>query len=281
MAEFPRTEIGGLSVSRLIIGTNWFLGFSHKSVAKDKLIHATATRENIANLLETFLRAGVDTMIGTRPEKKLQDAVKDAEDRVGRGIISIGSPSFNDLNGPGLKGEVEKACEEYAKIGCKILIPHQMTTDALLDKSTRTIRRGDEIMKVIRAYGLIPGLSNHAPEAVVYADETDLDVETYIQIYNAIGFLMQIEVEWVHHVIQNAKKPVMTIKPMAAGRLTPLAGLAFAWSTIRDKDMVAAGAMTPDEAKEIIEISLAQIERRRPDFELQRTRSKASVDRKR
>ena len=135
-------------------------------------------------------------------------------------------------------------------------------------------------MKIIRAHGLIPGLSNHSPEAVVYADETGLDVETYIQIYNCIGFLMQIEVEWVHHVIQNAKKPVMTIKPMAAGRLTPLAGLPFVWNTIRDRDMVAAGAMTPDEAKEVIEISLSQIERRRPDFELQRTRSKASVDKK-
>ena len=34
------------------------------------------------------------------------------------------------------------------------------------------------------------------PESIVYADETDLDVATYISIYNAYGFLMQVEVDW-------------------------------------------------------------------------------------
>ena len=28
-----------------------------------------------------------------------------------------------------------------------------------------------------------------------------LDVETYIQIYNSMGFLMQIEVDWVQRII--------------------------------------------------------------------------------
>jgi len=38
MEKFPRTIVGGLSVSRLVIGTNWFLGFSHTSRAKDIFI---------------------------------------------------------------------------------------------------------------------------------------------------------------------------------------------------------------------------------------------------
>jgi hypothetical protein len=41
---------------------------------------------------------------------------------------------------------------------------------------------------------------------------------------NAAGFLMQLEVDWIHRIIWNAKHPVMTIKPMAAGRLLPLVG---------------------------------------------------------
>lgn len=280
MADFPRTSIGGLSVSRLVIGTNWFLGFSHKSVAKNGVINDNATRGMIASILEAFLREGVDTMIGTRPGKKLEDAIKDAEDRAGRGIISIGTPHFDEIRGPGLVDEVKRKADEYARVGCKVLMPHQCTTDALLDRMSRTIRRGDEIMRAIRERGLIPGLSNHAPEAAIYADESGLDVETYLQIYNPIGFLMQVEIEWVHGVIQRAKKPVLTIKPMAAGRVTPLAGLAFAWSTIRDRDMVAVGTMTPDEAKECIDISRSLIERRSPEVELQKTRSKKSLERK-
>jgi hypothetical protein len=124
---------------------------------------------------------------------------------------------------------------------------------------------------------MIPGLSTHMPETSVYADRTGLDVATYIQIYNAAGFLMQIEVDWVHRMIWNARKPVITIKPLAAGRLPPLVGLAFSWSSLREIDMVCIGVYTPYEAEEAIELSLAILERRAPRVELQETRSKASM----
>jgi hypothetical protein len=56
----------------------------------------------------------------------------------------------------------------------------------------------------------------------------------------------------------------MTIKPMAAGRVTPFVGLSFSWATIRPQDMVTVGCLTPDEAREDVEISRAALERRRP-----------------
>ena len=78
-------------------------------------------------------------------------------------------------------------------------------------------------------------------------------------------------------VIREAKKPVMTIKPFAAGRLLPPVGLAFVWNTIRDQDMVTAGCTTADEAKEVVEISLDLLARRIPSHDLQATRSKRSL----
>ena len=124
---------------------------------------------------------------------------------------------------------------------------------------------------------MIPGLSTHMPEVPVYADETNLDVATYIQIYNAAGFMMQIEVDWVQRMIWGRKKPVITIKPLAAGRLEPLVGLAFVWATLRPIDMITVGCMTADEAREVIEISMALLEQRLPNITLQETRSKASM----
>ena len=102
-------------------------------------------------------------------------------------------------------------------------------------------------------------------------------METYISLYNAMGFLMQVEVDWVAQIIRNAKKPVMTIKPMAAGHMRPFQAFTFVWNTMRDCDMVTVGTMTPDEAKECIELSLSILERRKSDVQLQETRSKASV----
>jgi hypothetical protein len=125
---------------------------------------------------------------------------------------------------------------------------------------------------------MIPGLSTHMPETIIYADDTKIDIETYIQIYNATGFLMQVETDWVMKIIKNAAKPVMTIKPLAAGRLLPISGLAFVWSTIRYQDMVTIGTTTADEAREVIDISLELMEHRIPEYELQRTRSKSSID---
>ena len=105
----------------------------------------------------------------------------------------------------------------------------------------------------------------------------DLDVETYIQPFNAMGFLMQIEVDWVARLIQKAKKPVITIKTMAAGQIRPFQAMTFVWNVIRDKDMVTVGTMAPEEAQELIEMSREVLSRQPSTAELQKTRSKASV----
>jgi hypothetical protein len=281
MSEFPRTSIGGLSVPRMIIGTNWFLGFSHTSSAKDRFIQEYMTRERIAAVLDVFLGSGIDALLGARPSPPLVEGIRDAEEKAGRKITLISIPNLNVEGTPAARSENERTLDEYAALGASVIMPHQGTTDALIDRTTHTIRSMDAISKMIRERGMVPGLSSHMPEAVVYADESGLDVETYIQLYNALGFLMQVEVEWVHSIIHKAKKPVLTIKPMAAGRLTPFPALAFAWNTLRDCDMVAVGTMTPDEARELIELSASILERRLPDVKLQRTRSKESVEPKR
>jgi len=156
-------------------------------------------------------------------------------------------------------------------------MPHQSVTDCLIDRMHKEIRDFDRYARMIRERGMIPGLSTHMPEAVLIADSTGADVETYIQLYNAAGFLMQVEADWVMRIIKNAKKPVITIKPLAAGRLLPAVGLAFVWNMIRDQDMVAIGTITPDEAREVVELSTDFLNRRLPGHELQTTRSKRSL----
>jgi hypothetical protein len=274
--HFPRTTVGGVSLSRLIIGTNWFLGYSHYSVAKDKFIKDTQTRDKIADILEVYLEAGIDTVMGPMLPT-LAEAVQEAEQRSGQEIKLILTPWFNILPGGEPENDPEPVIAQCKQAGATFCMPHQMVTDALMDRMYRKIRDINKYTDLIRQYEMIPGLSTHMPETVIYADESEVDIESYIQIYNATGFLMQVETDWVMKIINNAKKPVMTIKPLAAGRLLPVAGLAFVWSTIREQDMVTIGTTTPDEAREVIDISLELLNRRVPDYELQRTRSKASL----
>jgi hypothetical protein len=262
---------------RLIAGSNWFLGYSHTSLAKDKFIKDLQTRDKIADVLEVYLSNGVDAVMAP-PNDLLEEAILIAEDRTGRGMIRILTPIFNITPGGDPENDPEASFDRCKKLNATFCMPHQCVTDALLDRMHDEIRDLDIYTKMIRERGMVPGLSTHMPETPVIADKTGADVETYIQLYNAAGFLLQVEADWVMRIIQKAKKPVMTIKPLAAGRLLPVVGLAFVWSTIRQQDMVTIGCTTPDEVREVIDISLDLLHNQAPDYTLQKTRSKKSLE---
>ncbi len=277
MTQFPRTTVGGVSLPRLLIGSNWFMGYSHTSLAQDRWIKELQTRERIAGILATFAEYGIDAVMGPVHDH-LEESIQEAEQKTGHPFTRIYTPHFNIVPGGPAEMEPERVFDHCAALNATFCMPHQAITDALTDRMHKKIRDIDKYTAMIRERGMIPGLSTHMPESVIYADRAAADVETYIQLYNAAGFLMQVEVDWVMRIIQNAQKPVMTIKPLAAGRLMPIVGLTYVWNTIRDCDMVTIGTTTPDEAKEVIEISLDLLDRRLPENELQKTRSKRSLD---
>jgi hypothetical protein len=278
---FPRTNIENLSVSRLMIGTNWLLGYSHTSKALDRFITETVDAARITDILVTGMQHGVDTFYGVRPDPMIQRAVEDAQQKTGRKVIQIAIPTLPTAGEgrvtPEQLGEAAAMLDAYKAIGVDICGPHQATTDAFVNRRTRSLAGIEPYLALVRERGMITMLSTHMPETPIYADNTGLDVATYIQIYNAQGFLMQIEIDWVQRMIWNAQKPVITIKPLAAGRLPPLVGLAFSWATLRPIDIVCCGVHTPDELEEVVEISCAVLEGRVPRVELQETRSKASL----
>ena len=276
MSDFPRTEVGGLSLPRMLIGTNWFLGFSHQSPSRDKMICERSVSQ-VADVLEVYLEHDIDAILGFVANDRMYEAVQEAQERTGKKLTIISTPGIDTAEGPEAEKKNAELLDLEAERGSSIVMPHTSSTDVMLDKRARCIRGMDKISAMTRERGMIPGLSTHEPESIVYADETGLDVETYISIYNAAGFLMPIEIDWVNHVIRNAAKPVITIKPFASGRLHPFVGLAFSWSTLRPQDMVTVGTMTPDEAKEVIEMSLSLFEQRKANIELQVTRSKQTL----
>ena len=265
---FPRTEVAGVSLSRMIIGTNWMLGWSHRSPAQDHQIKRKFSEgEKAYPMLKTFLDHGVDTIMGPlQQEKVMQEAVQLAQEKTGKKLIVIDTPVINVEDSAEGRRQARETIRRSKEHGATFCLVHHSSAEKLVSKLHRTIDRLPDYLDMIRQEGMIPGLSAHMPELVLYSDENEYDVQTYIQIYNCMGFLMQVEVESVNRIIHEAKKPVMTIKSMAAGRVSPFVGLNFSWNTIRPCDMVTVGCFDPEEAKEDIEISLAAIERRMPQI---------------
>jgi hypothetical protein len=282
MTLFPRTQVGGVSVSRLIIGTNWFLGYTHSTASQSRTNSERVNhRDAVAKIIEAFVEFGVDSIMCPHTDTVIPEAIEEARQRTGKPLVVISTFGLPMDKRTALDGfdmaEVERLLDEQVARGVDIAMPHQSVTDVMLDKCSREIRQMAPVCALIRDRGMVPGLSTHAPETVVYADETGLDVESYIQPFNLMGFLMQVEVDWIARIIQNAKKPVMTIKSMAAGQVRPFQALTFSWNAIRAQDMVTVGTSSVHEARELCELSLQILDRQPTTQELQRTRSKASI----
>ena len=277
--QFPRTKIENLSVSRLVIGTNWMLGFSHQGPAADRLIEErNGAPEASAAILETFLQRGVDTLIAPLGGcDALWEAMHLAEERTGRRIRKLDTATLNMEDSPAGRAEARARIRRAKELGVDVLMLHYQSVEQLVNKRLEKLERIDDYTDMIREAGLIPGTSGHMPEVLLYGDGNDCDLQVYVQIYNCAGFMMQYEVETIHGYIQNAKKPVLTIKPLAAGRVTPFVGLNFSWNTLRPQDMVAVGCLSPAEAAEDVEYSLAALERRAPQIERTLSPARAKI----
>ena len=234
---FPRTTVGGVDLPRMLMGTNWLLGWSHTSAAADRAIKEKYARpEDFYPVFEAYLQYGIDAIMAPASTNPIMvDAIRYAEDRSGKKITIIDTPAMNVDDSPEARAEAREVIRHSREIGAAFCLIHHTSVEQLVNKNKRIIDRLPDYLYMIREEGLLPGLSVHMPEVVQYTDANDYDVETYIQIFNCMGFLMQVEIESVARIIWNAKHPVMTIKPFAAGRCTPFVGLNFNWNVIRDK----------------------------------------------
>jgi hypothetical protein len=95
--QFPRTQVENVSLSRMLIGTNWLLGWSHTSASADEMIKRRyESAEAFKPILETYLSHGVDSIMapfGLSPE--LTRAVKETEQHMGREIVMIDTPTLD------------------------------------------------------------------------------------------------------------------------------------------------------------------------------------------
>ena len=269
MIKFPRTEVAGISLPRMLIGTNWILGYSHTGAAADALIHErNDAAESVRDIVNAYLEYDIDAMMGLYANAPhVLDGIHMAEDMTGKKVTLIDTPIIDVHDSAESRKKAEAEIAKSAKNGAKFCLIHHSSAEQLVRKVDHKIDRLSDYTDMIRQHGMIPGLSAHMPELIVYSDENEYDVQTYIQLYNCLGFLMQVEVEQVRAIIEKAKKPVMTIKSMAAGRVSPYVGLNFSFHTMRPCDMVTVGAFTPYEVHEDVEIALAALEHRFPNLE--------------
>jgi len=268
MNTFPMTTIGGLEVSRLVIGSNTFHGFSHFSKARSEWLKRYFTPERQIEVMEACAREGLNATVSMqRPDYAA--VMREVESRTGVHIVWFATPGGSST------AELKEGICEAAELGAEFCLPHTMWTDARLLPARGIIEEAEEICEFIRSKGMRPGWSTHRPEAVSISDQRGYDIELCIQIFNSDGFLMHVETDWAGRIIRNAKKPTLCIKPLGAGRIMPPTGLNFVYTNIKPIDTVAIGMMSVEEAAEDIDVARKILSGELGEAELQKTRSKA------
>lgn len=246
--DFPMTRIENLDISRMIAGSNWFRGYSHYSAAKDKWIRQYMNLDRIVEVLNVFARNGINAYLAS-PDQASREALRRVKEETGVTMHLIATPSGESID------DLMPGIEQSAEQGAAICLPHQHWTDGNLVANEQRIIGIEQATKRIRELGMIPGLSTHRPETVVVCDKASYDIATYIQIYNPIGFLCQVETDWIERVINNTPKPIIVIKPLAAGRVLPPTGLSFVYHSIKPTDTVCIGTLSTFEAEDDIRIA--------------------------
>ncbi|MEW6355862.1 MAG: hypothetical protein AB1696_06040 [Planctomycetota bacterium] len=267
--KLPTTTIGGIEISRMICGTNPFFGHSHFTQARSVWQRRYFTVERIVEVLEKCTEFGVNAIIGGIEEKTHQ-AIRIVQDKTGVKVHFVCTPG-------GTLEECKKGIKWCAEHDVTFCLPHPSFTDSHIVQGENRIIGLEEITKMVRDLGMIPGVSTHRPETPRVCDKAGYDVETYVQIINVLGFLCHVETPWQSSVIRGAKKPCICIKPLAAGRVTPHEGLPYVYSVIAPKDTVAVGFLSPEEVEEDVKIAMNVIGQAKQDVALESTRSKAHL----
>ncbi len=269
---FPMTNIGGLDISRMIIGTNMFYAASHISKGRDEWLKRYFTRERIYEVIAAAAEEGINALVAG-PAPELKSILEEVEHHTGRHVNYLATPAGMDLE------QLRPGIDLAADLGCEFCWPHQTFTDNRLVVSDGCILDAPEALALIRRRGMIPGWSTHRPETVVVTDRAGYDCEGYLQPFNAVGFMCAVETDWVASVIRQAKKPVVVIKPLGSGRMMPITALPYVYGNIKPVDTVAVGFMSPEEVREDIEIARQCLAAggTAPAVELQYTRSKESL----
>jgi hypothetical protein len=241
-------EIGSLTVSRIILGSNPFSGHAHQTSerAQEMLHYYTAAR-----IKEVFRQAeelGINTFCG-RTDRHIIRVLMEYRDEGGT-IQWIGqtAPEF---------GTIRRGVDLAIWGGANACYIHGGEMDNLL--ATEKTEEIPPAIERIKEAGMPVGVAGHEPHVFEWSEQ-NLDVDFYMcSYYNPTDrsrspehvagkreqYLPGDRAAMVE-MIQSLSKPVIHYKVFAAGRNDPKEALTFVAQHLRPQDAVCVGVFTKD-----------------------------------
>ena len=230
----PLIRLGTLEVSRLILGSNPFWGYSHKSAQLDEEMRLHHTDERIMQILDEAADCGL-TVVASPPEERWVRIWTRYRENGGRLKIWL---SQCDRSADLMLTDIGRSVDSGAKA---IFIQGARVEEQFGPGRFDVLRSWIERIKEA---GLPAGAAAHWPEVHPELQRRNFPLDFHFQcMYNAskTSDYSAAEREKAAATIAGLEKPVIAYKILAAGRLSPSEGFEYAFNHIKPKDGVCVG----------------------------------------
>ncbi len=264
----PKVKFGKTEITRLIIGSNPFYGYSHFNGVLDRHMREWMTQDRKMEVLRRCEQAGINTWQVHYNDQPMQDIRRYRADGGKMNIVMLGDfAMMKDLS------IVAKVAKEVAPLG---IGHHGNRTDERFRNGEMDKVR--EFTKAVRDSGVMVGVSTHNPAVVDYIESKGWDVDYYMTcLYRVSRTLeearkelgeaplgetfLEKDPERMCKAIRASKRPCLAFKVLGAGRNISSGGtietaFRFALANIKPTDAVIVGMFPEfkDEPKENADI---------------------------
>jgi hypothetical protein len=248
MSEFPTFTVEGITLPRVICGTNALFGWSHVSAGRDAWIRRYYTPDRVAHVFAACMELGATAVMGPL-YPPLVEALEETEKLTGRQPQWLSTTHAPP--GPDTTPDQARQIREAGGFICSI---HGAWVDRwILEEDWVAL---DRCVSEIREAGLVPAAVCHHSDRLARLAESGADLALLGTPVNKTGWSMRPDRQSALDVVRRVEKPLLAIKPLACGRFEEGRLQEWLeWVVNRDGvDAVAIGPMSEEEAQESIPV---------------------------
>ena len=239
----PKIKLGALEVSRLILGSNPFFGFTHDNPqATPEEMKQWYTPERVMAVMDQAVEHGI-TAVWTPCYERWIKLWNDYQDKGGKLKIWIAQPDRLPMERE-IKTAIKNGSKAIAIQGCRI--------DDMVKENKWDVICG--WLELIKSYGLPAGMATHRATTHLKAEERGLPTDFYNQTLYRPDNYVKKGLEESLAVVEKLDKPVIAYKVLGAGRIMPNDTLPYVFKRLKPKDGICVGVF-PRKRNEIVENS--------------------------
>ncbi len=241
-------KIGGCQVSRLILGSNPFSGFSHQGRERDSEMVHYYTCERIKEVLWQAEDLGINTIIARADHHMLRLMLEYWDEG---GSLQLFGQTCPELGAP------EPSLKRLADAGAPAAHIHGGYADHLL--ANGRIEELAPTVRYARKLGLKVGLAGHKTDTIRWAEQ-NLELDYFMcSYYNPIPrdkeaahragtreVYLEEDRRAMTELIAELARPAIHYKVMAAGRNEPEEAFDYVARSMRPGDAVCVGVFSRD-----------------------------------